>query len=85
MAIILLSLRIVKGMKSHVEEIGQIIILLDERLGSGRFGSVFPVKSKGVTEEIEIKKIEKKKVNVDSSLDMRLNGTNYSTDEDEFM
>ena len=56
------------GMNSRIERIGRLSILWDERLGSGRFGSVFPGKCKDVQEGVAVKRMEKKKINIDTSL-----------------
>jgi len=81
-------------MSSRVTEIGQLSIFRDERLGSGRFGSVFPGKFKDIEEEIAVKKMKKKEVVIDFSLYRKVNGhpnvigyygTECSTDADEFM
>ena len=57
-----------------MEKVGQLSILLAERLGTGRFGSVFQGKFTNVAEEVAIKKMEKKKVQVDSSFYIKANG-----------
>ena len=75
-------------------EISRLSIFSDERLGSGRFGSVFPGKLKHVEEEIAVKKMKKKEVLVDFSLYRKADGhpnvigyygTECSTDADELM
>ena len=72
----------------------RIIKRNDERLGSGRFGSVFPAKLKDVEEEVAVKKMKKKEILVDSSLYRKANGhpnvigyygTECSKDVDELM
>ena len=45
-----------------------------KELGSGRFGAVILGKFKDFNEEVAIKKMEKKKVQVDSSLYLKANG-----------
>ena len=75
------------------ENIDELSIFRSERLGTGRFGTVFPGKIKNVTEEIAFKRMEKKKVRVVSSLYIKANeclnivnyyGTHESKD-DEFV
>ena len=83
-------------MTSSAEKIGtHFSILRAERLGIGRFGTVFPGKLKDVAEEVAIKRMEKTNVRVDFGLYVKANehpniityyGTDYSRDEDdEFM
>lgn len=82
-------------MNSPVERtIGRLSLLLDEKLGSGRFGSVFPGRLKDVEEEVAIKKMEKSKILIDSNIYVKLNGkpnvigyygTDYSTDDHDFV
>ena len=79
---------------NRVEVVGNnLSIFRAESVGYGRFGTVFPGKIKDVKEEVAIKRMEKKKVRVDSSLYLKTNGnpnivnyygTDYSTDV-EFM
>ena len=64
-----------------------------KELGSGRFSAVILGKFKDFIEEVAIKKMEKKKAQVDSSVYLKANGQlniiNYygteSTDDNEFM
>jgi len=81
-------------MNSIVEKVGRLTIFRAERLGTGRFGSVFPGKIKGFVEEVAIKLMEKKKFQIDSNLYVQVNqnpnliryyGTDYSTEDDKFM
>jgi len=48
-------------------------IFRSERLGTGRFGTVFPGKIKNATEEIAVKRMEKRKIRVVSSLYIKAN------------
>jgi serine/threonine protein kinase len=79
---------------TSAENIGsQLSIFRNERLGAGRFGTVFPGQINKITEEVAIKKMQKEKVRVDSSLYLKLNEcpnvvNYYGTHElkdDEFM
>ena len=82
-------------MTSSVEKIGtNFSIFCTERIGIGRFGTVFPGKLKDVVEEVAIKRMEKTKVRVDFGLYVKRNehpniityyGTDYSRDAEEFM
>jgi serine/threonine protein kinase len=49
-------------------------ILLSERLGSGRFGTVFPGKLKDVPHEVAIKRMEKGRIRIDSGHYYKTNG-----------
>ena len=82
------------GMNSRVEKIGRLSLLRDERLESGRYGSVFPGKCQGVEEEVAIKRIKKKdNIRIDSNLYIMAKGQRniinyYAADysmSDEFM
>ena len=86
---------IASGMNDPVENVvDQLRTLRDERLGSGRYGSVFPGKFLHFPKEVAIKKMEKTKVRVDSRLYVKLNGqpnvigyygSSNSTDDLEFV
>ena len=61
-------------MDGIVEKVGQLSIFRAERIGTGRFATVFPGKFQDVSKEIVIKMMEKKKVQVDSILYLKANG-----------
>jgi len=76
-----------------MENIGRMSFFSAESLGSGRFGTVYPGKFQDFDEEVAIKKMRKKKVQVDSNLYVKTNGQqniiNYYgteiTEQDEFV
>ena len=76
-----------------MENIGRMSFSSAERLGSGRFGTVYPGKFQDFDEEVAIKKRWKKNVQVDSNLYVKTNGQqniiNYYgteiTEQDEFV
>ena len=69
-----------------VQKIGCMNIFSAERLGTGRFGAVFPGKIKDVVEEVVIKRMKKDNIQVDSSVYVKTNGQSniigyFGTDE----
>lgn len=71
-----------------VQKIGRMNIFSAERLGTGRFGTVFPGKIKDVVEEIVIKRMKKDNIQVDSSHYVKTNGQSniieyYGIDESD--
>ena len=61
-------------MNRDMNNSSRLKILFAEKLGSGRFGSVFPGRLKNFTEEVVIKRMERENIRIDSSVYRKAKG-----------